>query len=79
MLEHKRFATAATAVSDSIALRAYQSECKFILSFLGVVVIEFMISFYRVLSLLLTEGGKRGVIIAFHAQILTKFTRHVQF
>ena len=32
--ELNRFATAATAVSDSIALGAYQSECKFILSFL---------------------------------------------
>ena len=25
------------------------------------------------------EGGKGGVMIPFHAQILTKFTRHVQF
>ena len=25
------------------------------------------------------EGGKGGVMIPFHAPILTKFTRHVQF
>ena len=55
MLEHKRFAIAATAVSDSIALGAYQSECKFILSFLWVVVVEFLISFYHVLSLLMAQ------------------------
>ena len=25
------------------------------------------------------EGGKGGIVIPFHAQILTKFTRHVSF
>ena len=30
-------------------------------------------------DLFISEGGKGGVMIPFHAQILTKFTRHVQF
>ena len=30
-------------------------------------------------SVSLAEGGKGGVTIPLHAQILTKFTRHVQF
>ena len=54
MLEHKRFAIATTAVFDSSALGAYQSDCKIILiSFLWMVVVEFLISVYRVLSLLM--------------------------
>ena len=36
-------------------------------------------TFVNVNSFLLKEGGKEGVMIPFHAQILTKFTRHVQF
>ena len=30
-------------------------------------------------KLILREGGEGGVMIPFHAQILTKFKRHVQF
>ena len=29
------------------------------------------------LTLVITEGGKGGIVIPFHAQILTKFTLHV--
>ena len=29
------------------------------------------------ITLVITEGGKGGIVIPFHAQILTKFTRHV--
>ena len=50
-------------------------------SFVTFIVIDVVITIKFIakvdLTLVITEGGKGGIVIPFHAQTLTKFTRHV--